>query len=46
MRPDLRYSEIVKYYYIVTLKRGHSSYKTTFSLQKAVLEMKILNLLI
>ena len=32
MRPDFRYTEIVKYYQILPLKRGYLSYKTTCSL--------------
>jgi hypothetical protein len=29
MRPDFRYTEIVKYYQILPLKRGYLSYKAT-----------------
>jgi hypothetical protein len=32
-RPDFRCTEIVKYYYIVSLKRGHPSYQAIFSMQ-------------
>jgi len=32
--PDFRWTEIVKYFLIVPLKRGHPSYKTMLSLQK------------
>ena len=32
-RPDFRFTEIVKYYYIVSLKRGHPSYQAIFSMQ-------------
>ena len=36
IRPDFRCTEIVKYYKIIPLLRGHISYKVTFSLQKGV----------
>jgi hypothetical protein len=34
IRPELRCTETVKYYYIAPIRRSNPSYKTTFSLQK------------
>ena len=33
MKPDFKCTKIVKYYNVAPLKRGHPSFKNTFSLQ-------------